>query len=741
VTLYNPSQKKSAHQKCPNTGTTTLTNVQVKLNVQYDADMQANFNDLRFTDSGGTTTIQHWVQEYINSASSTVWVKLPSLPASGTADVFMYYGNGSANSSGSGTSTFQFFDDFEDNNLTEYSGDTSLFENSTSYNYERSYGLAASAGNTTAQNSSGIAQASAGIGRGTKFRYYQYVNTASPANDESCFMFAVQSPVTLHQNYGVCFELPGQDKISISKNVAYNYRNGGATELATTSVTWSTGWYQTVVDWLSSGRIDVTVYDSTGTFFASTTYTDNTYSTGGVGFTFWGQHGGWDIPTAATYYTSQPTAQFGIEQQDSGASWKVAEDTTLTNQPVSQNVRLRLTVKNSGTPISAQHYQLQVAPKLSAPNCESVVTGNYTNVPTTSGGCGSAAACMTASSQIIDQASTTQLLSVATGFTFAQGQALEDPSNQTGNMSLSTNEVTEVEYNFQMTAFANQAAYCFRTVNGSTPLDNYSKVAELQPLYAPTISNWAFNNNSTIALTEGTGTIIYATGTVSDLNGYTDITAASSTFYRSGVAGARYCTADQNDCYQISTSTCALTLCSGNSCTLSCTANMQYFADPTDAGSTYASQIWDAFVDIWDSSGTHTTASSTQDVYTLRGLSVPSSINYGSVTVGADTGSSNASTSVNNTGNALLNLLLSGTDLTNGSSTIAVSYQKYATTTFTYTSCVFCNSLSSSTQSFNLNVSKPTSTSPFYRDILWGISVPNGTAASTHNGVNTFLAN
>jgi hypothetical protein len=348
---------------------------------------------------------------------------------------------------------------------------------------------------------------------------------------------------------------------------------------------------------------------------------------------------------------------------------------------------------------------------------------------------------MTASSQIIDQASTTQLLSVATGFTFAQGQALEDPSNQTGNMSLSTNEVTEVEYNFQMTAFANQAAYCFRTVNGSTPLDNYSKVAELQPLYAPTISNWAFNNNSTIALTEGTGTIIYATGTVSDLNGYTDITAASSTFYRSGVAGARYCTADQNDCYQISTSTCALTLCSGNSCTLSCTANMQYFADPTDAGSTYASQIWDAFVDIWDSSGTHTTASLTQDVYTLRGLSVPSSINYGSVTVGADTGSSNASTSVNNTGNALLNLLLSGTDLTNGSSTIAVSYQKYATTTFTYTSCVFCNSLSSSIQSFNLNVSKLTSILPFYRDILWGISVSNGTAASTHNGVNTFLAN
>ena len=74
----------------------------------------------------------------------------------------MYYGYSTANDASSGTSTFQFFDDFEDGNITEYTGDTTLFVNSTSFNYERSYGLAAQT--VTAQNTSGIAQISAGVG-------------------------------------------------------------------------------------------------------------------------------------------------------------------------------------------------------------------------------------------------------------------------------------------------------------------------------------------------------------------------------------------------------------------------------------------------------------------------------------------------------------------------------------------------------------------------------------------------
>jgi hypothetical protein len=260
----------------------------------------------------------------------------------------------------------------------------------------------------------------------------------------------------------------------------------------------------------------------------------------------------------------------------------------------------------------------------------------------------------------------------------------------------------------------------------------------LQP---PSLSNFSFNNNGDIALTEGTTTMIYATATVTDFNGYTDIVNASSTFYRSGLASTSACTADNNNCYQIGTSSCTFQDCAGISCTVSCSAPMYYFADPTDFGSTYVSENWRALIDVWDTSLTHDRASSSQEVLTLKALTVPSSINYGSVTVGADTGTTDATTTVTNTGNSILNLLVSGSNMTAGSSTITANNQKYATTTFTYSTCTLCNVLSTSTNPYNVGITKPTSTSPFFRDVYWGLGVPIGTAATTHSGSNAFFAN
>ncbi|KKU77717.1 MAG: hypothetical protein UY04_C0053G0003, partial [Parcubacteria group bacterium GW2011_GWA2_47_7] len=306
---YNASWSRRQRVRITNNSTSTVTNAQVKISVPYDADIQSNWNDLRFTDSSGTTSIPFWVESY-TSGTSTVWVKVPTLTASAVTDVFMYYGNGSAVSGSSGTSTFKFFDDFEDNNITEYSGNTTLFAPSTSFNYERTYGLAASSGNTASQNTDGIWQSSSSVGRDTTFRFFQYIDMSTGGGDEPCFMFAIQSPITAHQNYGVCLSPFGTDKVTISKNVVYNARSAGAVELATTTVTYSTGWYQTSVDWLSNNQINVTVYDGTGAVFATTSVSDSTYTSGGVGFTFWGMHGGWDIPSARQYISTAPSVSF-----------------------------------------------------------------------------------------------------------------------------------------------------------------------------------------------------------------------------------------------------------------------------------------------------------------------------------------------------------------------------------------------------------------------------------------------
>ncbi len=88
-----------------------LTDYQVEVDITYDADMQANFDDIRFVDSDDSTELSHWRESYTASTSAIFWVKVPSIP-SGTKTIYMYYGNDAASSTSDGDKTFVFFDDF-----------------------------------------------------------------------------------------------------------------------------------------------------------------------------------------------------------------------------------------------------------------------------------------------------------------------------------------------------------------------------------------------------------------------------------------------------------------------------------------------------------------------------------------------------------------------------------------------------------------------------------------------------
>src|SRR5436309_12473766 len=56
------------------------TNYPVKLTIQYDAAIKADFSDLRFADSDGTSLLSYWVEAGTNSTSVLVWVKIPAVP-------------------------------------------------------------------------------------------------------------------------------------------------------------------------------------------------------------------------------------------------------------------------------------------------------------------------------------------------------------------------------------------------------------------------------------------------------------------------------------------------------------------------------------------------------------------------------------------------------------------------------------------------------------------------------------
>jgi flagellin-like protein len=99
-----------------------LTGYQIKLTVGYDSDMIADFSDLRFTDSGGHTPIPYWVESYVASVSAVVWVNVPTIPASSTETIYMYYGNPSATSESNPDDTFDVFVDFTRDGVISYGG-------------------------------------------------------------------------------------------------------------------------------------------------------------------------------------------------------------------------------------------------------------------------------------------------------------------------------------------------------------------------------------------------------------------------------------------------------------------------------------------------------------------------------------------------------------------------------------------------------------------------------------------
>jgi hypothetical protein len=93
-----------------NTTSTTLTNYQVlvKFNTQLPISlgwMKNDGSDIRFASDCGSTVIPHWLERYINTDSTKLWVKVTSIPANDSVRIYLYYGNPAS----SNTSTITVF--------------------------------------------------------------------------------------------------------------------------------------------------------------------------------------------------------------------------------------------------------------------------------------------------------------------------------------------------------------------------------------------------------------------------------------------------------------------------------------------------------------------------------------------------------------------------------------------------------------------------------------------------------
>lgn len=261
----------------------------------------------------------------------------------------------------------------------------------------------------------------------------------------------------------------------------------------------------------------------------------------------------------------------------------------------------------------------------------------------------------------------------------------------------------------------------------------------------PTVSAVSISP-STITLTENATTTVTITATITDGNGCSDVFSSGTivaTLYRSGVAATSSCTADTNNCYRSITLSDVTTSCTGGTDTsgnASGTAQIWYYAEATDASSTYPSENWVAWVKATDFATASSTSSSTAELNSLYALNVTASINYGTLAANADTGSSNQVATTTNTGNYKIDAEFSGTNMTDGGSlSISASQQKYGTSSVTYASLSYSLSTSPTQRDLNL-VKATTSTTPSATSTYWGLAIPAGQAAASYTGTNTFTA-
>ena len=271
------------------------------------------------------------------------------------------------------------------------------------------------------------------------------------------------------------------------------------------------------------------------------------------------------------------------------------------------------------------------------------------------------------------------------------------------------------------------------------------------PAYAlderPVSSNVSVSED-TVNLTEGTTTDVVITATVTDADGCEDISSVSVTFFRTDLGSS--CSADDNDCYEGLATEDSGTCTPGGSdlnSTWTATISMQYFADPTDIG-THAGTTWSAEVIPSDSVGAGTTTGNyTVEVATLEAVSTVASINFGTMTLDENTGSSDQTTTVTNTGNAQIGLKVHGTDSENpgggsyvlmrcDAGAILMKYAKYDTSSGTDYSL---KTILTPTATIVSGFSIPQRTSdPTTDDLYWGFGVPDAGAGGSCEGTVVF---
>lgn len=229
-----------------------------------------------------------------------------------------------------------------------------------------------------------------------------------------------------------------------------------------------------------------------------------------------------------------------------------------------------------------------------------------------------------------------------------------------------------------------------------------------------------------IDLSAGSTKAITCNATFSDADGWANVSSVNATLW-DVAASAEGNADDSNDHY--TNASCSIgTNTSESDAPATCTFDLQYYAN---------NGTWTCKIRAYDAAASGTNQTNTT-INTLLALNIPSTINFGTMSLGdTSTNTTENETSVENYGNVLIDVDLSGDDMSCSSGTIPVGNIKYSDTD--NTAYASMTALTTSATTLNLNVAQRTngvSTKTTY----WKIQIPSTGVGGSCTNTITFTA-
>ena len=310
---YDSSWIRRVPVTISNTGS-ALSDYQISVDVTYDSDMQPDFDDIRFADADGATLLSYWRETYTASTSATFWVNVPSVPA-GTKDIFMYYGNVAVSTTSDGDATFEFYDDFEDGDISDWSsygsGVVQIADDSGNYVLLKTANNDPNGGYSLFNNGA--------------LSDYEAVFRTKRINEDGGSQTRYGIEDGSYNGYGPRM----YDFNSLPATFAIEMRTGGSsTNLVTKSTSayeWDT--WMTVKFRQYGTNLEFELYDYSGSLVESIATTDSSYNS----FDRFVVHGGWEFYTddirVRQYTSTEPITSLGTEESE-GGHWDKVDDAT-----------------------------------------------------------------------------------------------------------------------------------------------------------------------------------------------------------------------------------------------------------------------------------------------------------------------------------------------------------------------------------------------------------------------------